>query len=260
MSLLTVDNLHTYYGNIHALKGVSLTVNQGEIVTLIGANGAGKSTTLRTISGLLAPRQGSIVFGGENIAGQPAHTITGRGLVQAPEGRRVFSQLTVQENLELGAYLRNSQAEVRADIERVFELFPRLRERRRQVSGTLSGGEQQMLAIAMAAARRPAVLLLDEPTQGLAPSIYGILRETFDKLTQEGIALLIAEQNIPFAASIASRCMVLRGGRLILNTGPELLEQPAKIAALFLGEDARDVPASHSPSGSSGLIQSMALG
>jgi branched-chain amino acid transport system ATP-binding protein len=235
MTLLTVENLHTYYGNIHALKGVSLTVNQGEIVSLIGANGAGKSTTLKTISGLLAPRQGTIVFAGENIAGQPAHAITGRGLVQSPEGRRVFSQLTVQENLEMGAYLRKSQAEVHADMERVFELFPRLRERRRQVSGTLSGGEQQMLAIGRAMMSRPRLLLLDEPSMGLAPLLVDIIFDTIQKLNETGVTILVVEQNARKALQIAHRGYVLQTGVVTISgDAKEVLADPRVVEA-YLG-------------------------
>jgi branched-chain amino acid transport system ATP-binding protein len=235
MALLEVENLHTYYGNIHALKGVSLTVNQGEIVTLIGANGAGKSTTLKTISGLLRPRQGSIRFAGENIAGQPAHTVTGRGLVQSPEGRRVFSRLTVQENLEVGAYLRTSQFEVRANMEKVFDLFPRLRERRRQVSGTLSGGEQQMLAIGRAMMSQPRLLLLDEPSMGLAPLLVDIIFETIQTLNQEGVTILVVEQNARKALQIADRGYVLQTGVITISgEAQEVLSDPRVIEA-YLG-------------------------
>lgn len=235
MTLLTVDNLHTYYGNIHALKGVSLTVNQGEIVTLIGANGAGKSTTLKTISGLLAPRQGSINFAGENIAGQPPHTITGRGLVQSPEGRRVFSQLTVQENLEMGAYLRTSQAEVRSDMEKVYDLFPRLRERRRQVSGTLSGGEQQMLAIGRAMMSQPRLLLLDEPSMGLAPLLVDVIFDTILTLNKSGVTILVVEQNARKALQIAHRGYVLQTGVVTISgEAKEVLADPRVIEA-YLG-------------------------
>ena len=256
---LACRNLSVRYGRIAVGRDISFSLARGEKLLLLGPNGAGKSSLLGAIAGVVSS-SGDVIVRGKPIGAHSADRRTNDGVAFVPEIRgNLFPTLSVEENIRSGLRLIPS-SEQHAAYEKVLDLFPILRQRISTQARMLSGGEQQMLAIAMAAARRPAVLLLDEPTQGLAPSIYGILRETFDKLTQEGIALLIAEQNIPFAASIASRCMVLRGGRLILNTGPELLEQPAKIAALFLGEDARDVPASHSPSGSSGLIQSMALG
>jgi branched-chain amino acid transport system ATP-binding protein len=235
MSLLEVDAIHTFYGNIHALKGISLTVNQGEIVTLIGANGAGKSTTLKTISGLLAPREGRIIFQGNDITGLPANRVTGLGLVQVPEGRRVFAQLTVQENLEIGAYLRHDIAGVRADMERVYDLFPRLRERRRQVAGTLSGGEQQMLAIGRAIMSQPQLLLLDEPSMGLAPLLVDTIFDTVLDLNRAGTTILIVEQNARKALQVAHRGYVLQTGVITISgEAQELLNDPRVIEA-YLG-------------------------
>lgn len=235
MSLLEVNNLHTYYGNIHALKGLSITVNQGEIVTLIGANGAGKSTTLKTISGLLRPRQGEIHFEGQAIAGMPAHTVTGMGLVQVPEGRRVFSQMTVQENLEIGAYLRNDNAAIKQDMERIFVLFPRLRERRRQVAGTLSGGEQQMLAMGRAMMSQPRLLLLDEPSMGLAPLLVDTIFETIESLNKNGATILVVEQNARKALQVAHRGYVLQTGNITISgNAQDLLADPRVIEA-YLG-------------------------
>jgi branched-chain amino acid transport system ATP-binding protein len=235
MSLLQIDNLHTYYGNIHALKGISLTVNEGEIVTLIGANGAGKSTTLKTISGLLAPRQGEIIFQGRPIAGTPAHDVTGLGLVQVPEGRRVFAQLTVQENLEVGAYLRNDSAAVRDDMERIFTLFPRLRERRRQVSGTLSGGEQQMLAIGRAMMSRPRLLLLDEPSMGLAPLLVDTIFDTILDLNKSGTTILVVEQNARKALQVAHRGYVLQTGTITISGNATDLLADERVIEAYLG-------------------------
>ena len=235
MSLLEIDDLHTYYGNIHALKGISLTVNEGEIVTLIGANGAGTSTTLKTVSGLLVPRQGSICFQGKDITGMQAHNVTGLGLVQVPEGRRVFAQLTVLENLEMGAYLSNNLAEQRKDMERIFKLFPRLFERRRQLSGTLSGGEQQMLAIGRAMMSRPRLLLLDEPSMGLAPVLVDTIFDTIQALNQAGTTILVVEQNARKALQVADRGYVLQTGAITISgQAEELLSDPRVIEA-YLG-------------------------
>jgi branched-chain amino acid transport system ATP-binding protein len=235
MPLLEVESIHTYYGNIHALKGVSLTVNEGEIVTLIGANGAGKSSTLKTISGLLAPREGKICFQGNDITGLPANKVTGLGLVQVPEGRRVFAQLTVQENLEIGAYLRNDTAGVRADLEQIYGLFPRLRERRRQVAGTLSGGEQQMLAIGRAMMSRPQLLLLDEPSMGLAPLLVDTIFDTILDLNRAGVTILVVEQNARKALQVANRGYVLQTGVItIAGDAHQLLADPRVIEA-YLG-------------------------
>lgn len=235
MSLLEVNDIHTYYGNIHALKGISITVNQGEIVTLIGANGAGKSTTLKTISGLLRPRQGEITFAGQAIAGTPAHTVTGLGLVQVPEGRRVFAQMTVYENLEIGAYLRNDRAAIKQEMDRIFTLFPRLRERRRQVAGTLSGGEQQMLAMGRAMMSQPRLLLLDEPSMGLAPLLVDTIFETIENLNKNGATILVVEQNARKALQVAHRGYVLQTGTITISgDAQDLLSDPRVIEA-YLG-------------------------
>jgi len=235
MSLLEIDDLHTYYGNIHALKGISLTVDEGEIVTLIGANGAGKSTTLKTVSGLLAPRQGHIRFQGKDITGMQAHNVTGLGLVQVPEGRRVFAQLTVMENLEMGAYLSNNTAEQRTDMERIFKLFPRLFERRRQLSGTLSGGEQQMLAIGRAMMSRPRLLLLDEPSMGLAPVLVDTIFDTIQALNEAGTTILVVEQNARKALQVADRGYVLQTGAITISGHAEQLLSDPRVIEAYLG-------------------------
>lgn len=235
MALLEVNDIHTYYGNIHALKGISITVNQGEIVTLIGANGAGKSTTLKSISGSLRLRQGAIHFQGKNTAGIPAHDVTGLGLVQVPEGRRVFAQMTVQENLEMGAYLRNDTPEIKNDMEKIFELFPRLRERRRQVAGTLSGGEQQMLAMGRAMMSRPKLLLMDEPSMGLAPVLVDTIFDTIESLNKAGTTILVVEQNARKALQVAHRGYVMQTGTITISgSAKDLLADPRVIEA-YLG-------------------------
>ncbi|GAB4519310.1 MAG: ABC transporter ATP-binding protein [Anaerolineae bacterium] len=235
MSILVVDQIHTYYGNIRALKGISLKVEEGEIVTLIGSNGAGKTTTLNTISGILKPRQGQIWFQGERIDTLPPHEIVRRGVCQAPEGRKIFSRLTVQENLEMGAYTRRDSDGIRRDMERVFEIFPRLRERRRQVGGTLSGGEQQMLAIGRALMARPKLLLLDEPSMGLAPLLVEEIFDVIQEINQQGTSILLVEQNARMALSVAHRGYVIETGMIVLE-GParELLDDPQVIEA-YLG-------------------------
>jgi len=235
MALLEIENVHTYYGNIHALKGVSLVEEEGEIVTLIGANGAGKSTLLKTISGLLRPRQGQVRLAGEDLSHYKPHEIVIKGVVQVPEGRRMFAQLTVLENLEMGAFTRSDGAGIRADLERVFTLFPRLKERWHQVAGTLSGGEQQMLAIGRGLMARPRVLLLDEPSMGLAPilveEIFGIIQE----INAQGVSILLVEQNALMALSVAHRGYVLETGRIVLQgSARELLHDPMVVEA-YLG-------------------------
>lgn len=235
MSLLEVNNIHTYYGNIQALKGISITVNEGEIVTLIGSNGAGKSTTLKTISGLLRPRQGEIRFEGKTITGTPAHDVTGLGLVQVPEGRRVFSQMTVQENLEVGAYLRNDKDGIKQDMERIFTLFPRLRERRRQVAGTLSGGEQQMLAMGRAMMSRPRLLLLDEPSMGLAPLLVDTIFDTIESLNKSGTTILVVEQNARKALQVAHRGYVLQTGTITIGGDAKDLLADSRVIEAYLG-------------------------
>lgn len=237
MALLEICDLHTYYGAIHALKGISLHVDEGEIVTLIGANGAGKSTTLNTICGILKPRRGDINLRGEPIHVLPAHEIVARGVAQAPEGRRVFGRLSVTENLEMGAYARTDTKAIRADIERVFELFPRLEERSKQVAGTLSGGEQQMLAIGRALMARPRLLLLDEPSMGLAPILVETIFDTVREINAQGTTILLVEQNALMALSIASRGYVLETGEIALADSAESLMHDDMVRKVYLGED-----------------------
>uniref|UniRef100_A0A7C1FK29 ABC transporter ATP-binding protein n=1 Tax=Caldilinea aerophila TaxID=133453 RepID=A0A7C1FK29_9CHLR len=233
--MLVLDQIHTYYDRIHALKGVSLTVDKGEIVTLIGSNGAGKTTTLRTISGLLHPRTGSIYFEGQPIDHLPAHEITRLGISHAPEGRKIFARLTVRENLELGAFTRTDKAAIREDMERVMELFPRLRERLNQRGGTLSGGEQQMLAIGRALMSRPRLLLLDEPSMGLAPLLVDQIFRIIRNINEQGTTILLVEQNAHVALSIAHRAYVMETGVIVLE-GPaaEVLASP-QVREAYLG-------------------------
>ena len=236
MTLLVVNDIHTYYGKIYALKGISLTVEEGEIVTLIGGNGAGKTTTLNTISGITPPAQGSILLNGEEITHLRPHEIVARGVVQAPEGRKIFTRLTVLENLEMGAFARDDAAEITRDLEFVFTRFPRLRERQRQLGGTLSGGEQQMLAIGRALMARPRILLLDEPSMGLAPLL---VREIFNVITylnrEANTTILLVEQNALMALAVANRGYVLQSGYITQSgTAQELRNDPAVIEA-YLG-------------------------
>lgn len=235
MPLLEVENVHTYYGNIHALKGVSLTVDKGEIVTLIGANGAGKSTTLKTISGLLRPRQGHVRLAGEDLAIYRPHEIVVKGIVQVPEGRGVFSRLSVQENLEMGAYARTDPQGIAEDLERVFTLFPRLKERRYQVAGTLSGGEQQMLAIGRGLMGKPRILLLDEPSMGLAPVLVDTIFDTIKRLNASGTTILLVEQNARMALQVASRGYVLQTGTIVLSDTAENLRANEMVRKAYLG-------------------------
>jgi len=237
MSLLQVNDIHTYYGHIHALKGISLSVEQGEIVTLIGANGAGKPTTIRTISGLLHPRSGAVLLNGEQINGMPAHQIVTKGIGQSPEGRQIFTRLTVQENLEMGAYSRSDKDGVKKDLDHVFQLFPRLAERRTQAGGTLSGGEQQMLAMGRALMTRPRVLMLDEPSMGLAPVLVDTIFEIIKTLNQEGTTILLVEQNAARALSVANRGYVLETGRIMLEGNAQELAANEQIRKLYLGEE-----------------------
>jgi branched-chain amino acid transport system ATP-binding protein len=235
MALLEVNEIHTYYGAIHALKGLSVHVDKGEIVTLIGANGAGKSTTLNTICGIYHPRQGTILLEGEPIQELAAHTIVQRGVSQAPEGRRVFGRLNVTENLEMGAFARKDKDGIRRDMERVFVLFPRLKERAKQIAGTLSGGEQQMLAIGRALMASPRLLLLDEPSMGLAPILVEVIFDTIRAINTQGTTILLVEQNALMALSVASRGYVLETGAIVLaGTGQELLNNPQVMKA-YLG-------------------------
>jgi branched-chain amino acid transport system ATP-binding protein len=235
-ALLKVDNLNTYYGKIHALRGISIEVFDGEIVTLIGANGAGKSTTLKTISGQLAPKDGTISYAGEAIQGKPAHAVTAKGVIQVPEGRRIFPRMTVMENLEMGAFLRKDKGAIAADLENVFELFPRLKERVAQKGGTLSGGEQQMLAMGRGIMSNPKLLMLDEPSMGLAPVVVELIFETIAKLHKRGITILLVEQNAHMALSIADRGYVLETGEIKLTgSGTELLNDDS-VRKAYLGE------------------------
>ena len=232
--MLNVTDINVYYGAIHAIKGVSFEVNPGEVVTLIGANGAGKSTTLQTVSGLLHSRTGSIEFLGENLIGVPAHKVVAKGLAQVPEGRRVFLQMTVEENLEMGAYTR-SGGDIDADLEKVYAYFPRLMERRRQIAGTLSGGEQQMLAMGRALMSRPKLLMLDEPSMGLAPILVEQIFKIIQTLHEAGTTILLVEQNAQAALSIADRGYVLETGKIVTSgTGTELLASP-EIKKAYLG-------------------------
>jgi len=236
MALLELQNVHTYYGKIHALKGISMRVEAGEIVTLIGSNGAGKSTTLRTISGLLKPRHGQILFKGQRIDTLPPHEIVKLGIAQAPEGRRIFPRLTVLENLEMGAFLYNTRGpEYQADLDRVLTLFPRLRERVSQKGGTLSGGEQQMLAIGRALMTRPQVLLLDEPSMGLAPVLVEQIFEIIQTINQQGTTVLLVEQNALQALSIAHRGYVLQSGEIVLEDTATNLRNNAMVQKAYLG-------------------------
>ena len=232
--ILKVEDINVYYGSIHAIKGVSFEVNQGEIVTLIGANGAGKSTTLNTISGLLHSKTGSITFMDEPLNKYPCHKIVSKGLAMVPEGRRIFLQMTVEENLEMGAFTQPN-AGVDADLERVFDQFPRLKERRRQIAGTLSGGEQQMLAMGRALMSHPTLLMLDEPSMGLAPILVEQIFDIIKDLHKAGTTILLVEQNAQAALSVADRGYVLETGRIVTSgTGHELLESPA-IKKAYLG-------------------------
>ena len=232
--ILKVSDINVYYGAIHAIKGVSFEVNPGKVVTLIGANGAGKSTTLQTVSGLLHSRTGSIEFLGENLMGVPAHKVVAKGLAQVPEGRRVFLQMTVEENLEMGAYTR-SGGDIDADLEKVYAYFPRLMERRRQIAGTLSGGEQQMLAMGRALMSRPKLLMLDEPSMGLAPILVEQIFKIIQTLHEAGTTILLVEQNAQAALSIADRGYVLETGKIVTSgTGTELLASP-EIKKAYLG-------------------------
>ena len=234
-TMLKIDNIHVYYGAIHALKGVSLEVRKGEIVTLIGANGAGKSTTLRTVSGLLAPKSGGISFLGENIAGMPAHEIVKHGISQVPEGRRIFAEMSVQENLEMGAFTRKDKAGVAKDFDLVYRRFPRLEERRKQQAGTLSGGEQQMLAMGRALMSRPKLLLLDEPSMGLAPLLIKEIFSIIEDINHEGTTVLLVEQNANMALSIAHRAYVMETGRITLQGAAKDLAASEDVRKAYLG-------------------------
>ena len=234
--LLKLDNVHTYYGQIHALKGVSIEVNQGEVVTLIGANGAGKTTTLKTVCGLLHPRQGTVSFDGKDVSKTAAHDLVKAGIGHAPEGRRIFSRLTVLENLQMGAFTRDLKT-IGPDIERVFTLFPRLRERSAQQGGTLSGGEQQMLAIGRALMSKPEVLLLDEPSLGLAPILIQLVFSTIKEINEQGTTILLVEQNALQALTIAHRGYVLQTGTVVVSGDAADLRKNEMVRKAYLGEN-----------------------
>ena len=234
--VLRVDDVHTFYGSIEALKGISLEVHDGEIVTLIGANGAGKSTTLRSINGLNHPRQGSIHFRGRNITRDPPHDIVRRGISQSPEGRKLFPRMSVLENLEMGAFQRSDRSELRGDLDRVYALFPRLSERKQQRAGTLSGGEQQMVAIGRALMARPGLLLLDEPSMGLAPIFVERVFETIVEINQQGTTILLVEQNAMMALDVANRGYVLETGTVALSDDAKALRLNEQVRKSYLGE------------------------
>jgi branched-chain amino acid transport system ATP-binding protein len=235
MALLEVNDIHTYYGNIHALKGISLTVEDGEIVTLIGANGAGKTTTLRTISGLIRPRQGSVLLEGEDTEKYAAHDLVYKGIAMVPEGRGIFAKMSVRENLEMGAYHRNDKEGIQKDLEWVFEILPRLQERAKQVAGTLSGGEQQMLATARALMAKPRILLMDEPSMGLAPVLVEAIFDTIERVNKEGTTILLVEQNATMALSIAHRGYVLQTGEIVLSDTAANLQKNEMVQKAYLG-------------------------
>jgi branched-chain amino acid transport system ATP-binding protein len=233
--ILQVDDIHTFYGSIEALKGISLEVYEGEIVTLIGSNGAGKTTTLRSISGIVAPRTGAIYYLGKDITGMPGHQVASIGIAQSPEGRRIFPRMTVLENLEMGAFTRKDNAAIRADVERVYDMFPRLKERQKQKAGTMSGGEQQMLAMGRALMAQPKLLLLDEPSLGLAPVIVDKIYEIIREINQQGVTILLVEQNANYALDVSSRGYVLETGTVALSDKSSALRTDERVMAAYLG-------------------------
>ncbi len=237
MPMLQVQDIHSFYGNIEALKGISLSVDKGEIVTLIGANGAGKTTTLKTISGVMHPRQGSIMLEGKNIEATPPHQIVTMGIVQSPEGRKIFGGLSTQENLEMGAYTRMDKEGIQRDLDFVYTLFPRLAERRTQRGGTLSGGEQQMLAMGRALMGHPRILMLDEPSMGLAPVLVETIFDTIKKMNQEGVTILLVEQNAAKALQVANRGYVIETGRIVLQDNAASLRKNERVRKAYLGEE-----------------------
>jgi len=234
--MLQLEDLHVSYGAIKALKGISIKVEQGEVVTLIGANGAGKTTTLRTITGLLTPKQGRVLFEGKDIGGTPTHKVVAQGICMSPEGRGVFANLSVEENLELGAYLANDAARIKSDLEKVFVLFPRLKERLKQISGTLSGGEQQMEAIGRAMMARPRLLLLDEPSLGLAPLVVKAIFQAIDEINKAGTTVLLVEQNAHTALKHSHRAYVLETGTIVLEGNSQELAADKRVREAYLGE------------------------
>jgi branched-chain amino acid transport system ATP-binding protein len=233
--VLHVDDIHTFYGAIEALKGVTLDVYEGEIVTLIGSNGAGKTTTLRSISGIVPPRQGSIIYQGRDITGVPGHDVAGMGIAHSPEGRRIFPRMTVLENLEMGAFTRKDVAAIKGDIERVYEMFPRLHERAKQKAGTMSGGEQQMLAMGRALMAQPSLLLLDEPSLGLAPVIVDKIYEIIREINEQGVTILLVEQNANYALDVSARGYVLETGHVALTDKSAALRNDERVKAAYLG-------------------------
>ena len=235
MAFLEVDDIKTYYGNIQALKGISLTVEEGECVTLIGSNGAGKSTTLRSISGLTPPRTGSIKLAGDEISMLPPQEIVGLGICQSPEGRKCFQRMTVRENLELGAFLRRDADQIEKDLDRVFQLFPRLDERQSQKAGTMSGGEQQMLAIGRALMARPRLLLLDEPSMGISPILTERIYDTIAEINRQGTTILLVEQNANFALGVSQRGYVLETGKVVLSNDSAALKEDPEVQKAYLG-------------------------
>lgn len=236
MAMLEVQNVHAYYGKIHALKDVSINIDKGEIVTLIGGNGAGKSTTLRTISGLLKPREGTVHLNGEDLAKYKAHEIVTKGIIQVPEGRKIFGQLTVTENLDMGAFTCRDKKLTEENFERVFTLFPRLHDRSRQVAGTLSGGEQQMLAMGRALMANPQILLLDEPSMGLAPVLVDSIFETIQQLHASGTTILLVEQNARMALQVADRGYVIQTGEVVLDDLADRLNENEMVRKAYMGE------------------------
>ena len=236
MALLEVNDIHTYYGNIHALKGVSFEVDSGEIIALIGSNGAGKTTTLRTIAGLMEPREGSVSYDGEDISNSRADLLVSKGISMVPEGRGVFAKLTVEENLDMGAYIRRD-GEIKDDLKNAYSLFPRLEERKKQFAGTLSGGEQQMLAIARALMSKPRLLLLDEPSMGLAPVLVDGVFETVQRIASEGVTILLVEQNAHMALQIADRGYVMQSGEVAISDTAANLQQNETVQKTYLGID-----------------------
>ena len=235
MTMLTVENVHTYYGNIHALKGINLTIEKGEIVTLIGGNGAGKTTTLRTIAGLLKPREGSVTLNDEDLIKYKAHEVVYKGVSMVPEGRGVFARMSVHENLEMGAFIKSDKATITRNIDRVFELFPRLKERRSQLAGTLSGGEQQMLATGRALMADPSLLLMDEPSMGLAPVLVELIFDTIEQINKAGTTILLVEQNALMALSIAHRGYVLQTGEIVTSDTAANLKEDPMVQKAYLG-------------------------
>ncbi|MEI2607911.1 MAG: ABC transporter ATP-binding protein [Candidatus Promineifilaceae bacterium] len=233
--MLEVNDVHTFYGNIHALKGISLHVEQGEVVCLIGGNGAGKTTTLRTISGLLRPRQGTILFAGQNLGNYRAHEMVSKGIAMVPEGRGVFAKLTVTENLDMGAFHRNDKEGILQDMENVFTLFPRLRERQKQLAGTMSGGEQQMLAMGRALMSRPKLLLMDEPSMGLAPVLVETIFDIIKTVNKQGVTILLVEQNAHMALQVGHRGYVLQTGEIVISDSAKALQQNATVQKAYLG-------------------------